>query len=264
METDLVVEDKRSAAALLAREPDSSLIALMERLATNTNLEADKIEKLFNIVLDGQRKMREMADEQEFAHQMADFKKNPPEIVKNRTAKMSGTAKGSGREYTLEYSYADLDAYVSAAMPGLAERGITWSFEITEIPTLITVSCILRYGLYTSKPSTKSGPPEDSGVKNPLQAGGSTLAYLERYTFCAATGLTAAMPDNDGNKFGLSSEDCAARLKAIQTAPDNAAVDKVYLAAKKAALDAKDTEALRLFTEAGTVRRRELADAKVR
>ena len=235
--------------------PDSSIMAVMERLATNTNLDADKIEKLFNVFIEGQRKMRTMEDEREFAHRMADFKKNPPEISKNRTAKMSGTAKGSGREYTLEYSYADLDAYASACMPGLAERGITWSFQVSETPQLITVSCILRYGLFETKPSTKSGPPEDSGVKNPLQAGGSALAYLERYTFCAATGFTAAMPDTDGNLNGVS--DREARLTAIKTAPDLESLKRVYLAASKAATDAKDTEALRLFTEAKEIRKKE-------
>jgi len=260
MSTEIEVQDKRSAALARVEEPDSSILSVMERLASNPNLDADKIDKLFNIFISGQRKMREMTDEQEFSHRMAEFKKNPPEIVRNRKAKIEGTAKGSGKEYSYQYSYADLDSYCKEAMPGLAERGITWSFPFQEGPDgKITVSCVLRYGLYTHTPTTLSGMPE--GGNNPLQARGVAVAYLERYTFAGATGLTAAMPDNDGNRTGLSVDDRNARLKAIRTAPDNAAVNKVYLAAKKAATDANDSESLRLFTEAGAARRKELGDA---
>lgn len=259
MSSELVVEDKRSAS-LVPAEPDSSILAVMERLAANPNLDADKIEKLFDVFINGQRKMREMVDEQAFSHQMAEFKKNPPEIIKNRKASLQGVAKGSGKEYSFEYRYADLDSYCKEAMPGLAERGITWSFPFSEAPSgLITVSCVLRYGLYTHTPTTLSGMPE--GGSNPLQARGVAVAYLERYTFCGATGLTAAMPDNDANRMGLSTEERDARLKAIKTAPDNQSVNKVYLAAKKAAQDAKDSESLRLFTEAGAKRREELDHA---
>ena len=66
-EPEIVVEDKRSASLAKVVEPDSSLLNVMERFATNPNLDADKIEKLFNIFIDGQRKMRVMNDEQEFA-----------------------------------------------------------------------------------------------------------------------------------------------------------------------------------------------------
>ncbi len=258
MSTEIV--ERRSAALVAAREPDSSILSVMERLATNTNLDADKIEKLFNVFIDGQRRMREMADEQEFAHGMAEFKKNPPEIIKNRTAKLQGTARGSGREYAFEYSYADLDAFCKEAMPRLAERGITWSFPFSQDKDgRITVSCVLRYGLYSHTPTTLSGMPE--GGSNPLQANGVAVAYLERYTFCGATGLTAAMPDNDGNRGGMTSEDRKSRLDSIKTAPDAEALKRVYLAADKAAKEAKDGDAQKMFAEAKNSRYKELAHA---
>jgi hypothetical protein len=213
-------------------QADSSLLGVMERFASNPNLDADKIEKLFNIFITGQRQMRVMNDEQAFAHGMAEFKKNPPSIVKNRTAKLAGTAKTSGREYSYEYSYADLDAYCKEAMPLLALQGITWSFPFSEDEKTgkITVSCVLRYGIYSNIPTTLSGMPE--GGNNPLQAKGVTVAYLERYTFCGATGLTAAMPDSDGNKAGVP--DLDKYFDAIKTAPDVDALKKVYLAALEA------------------------------
>jgi hypothetical protein len=203
MSTAIQMTDRR-AAIVAAEQPEvqsNALLAVMDRLANNPNLDADKIERLLNVFIDGQRKMAEMTDERAFAEAMADFKKNPPEIVKRKVAKMKGVAKGSGREYEMSYSYADLEEYTSAAMPALAERGITWSFPFSEAEDgKITVRCVLRYGLYEHTPTTLSSAPDDSGNKNAIQQKGSTISYLERYTFCGATGLVAAMPDTDGHR----------------------------------------------------------------
>jgi hypothetical protein len=42
------------------------------------------------------------------------------------------------------------------------------------------------------------GAPDTSGSKNSIQAVGSTVSYLERYTLLAATGLAAKDQDDDG------------------------------------------------------------------
>lgn len=240
-------------------QADSSLLGVMERFASNPNLDAEKIERLFNIFINGQRQMRVMNDEQAFAHGMAEFKKNPPEVIRNRTAKVQGTAKGSGREYAYEYSYADLDAYCKEAMPLLAQQGITWSFPFSENESTgkITVSCVLRYGLYSNTPTTLSGMPE--GGNNPLQAKGVATSYLERYTFCGATGLTAAMPDSDGNKAGVP--DLDKYFDAIKTAPDIDALKKVYLAALEAAKKEGRKDYELPLSEAKNDRYKELANA---
>ena len=259
MTTEIV--EQRSAALAQIEQPDSSILTVMERLASNPNLDADKIDKLFNIFISGQRKMREMTDEQEFAHRMADFKKAPPEIIKSRVMEMRGEAKGSGKEYSLKVNYADLDAYASAIMAGLAERGITWSFPFSQKDNQITVSCILRYGLYQHTPTTMTGGPDTTGAKNAIQAIASTITYFERYTLCGATGFTAAMPDTDGNLNGLDPEDRDARLKAINTAPDLESLKRVYIAATKAASEAKDSVALEAFTAAKEGRKKGLGHA---
>lgn len=256
MSTSIAVVEQPGLVAP-SREPDSSILAVMERLATNPSLDADKIEKLFNVFIEGQRRMRLMSDEQEFSHRMAEFKKNPPEIIKGRTAKMQNKEKTA----SWEVPYADLDAYCKEAMPGLAAQGITWSFPFSEAGNIITVSCVLRYGLYNHTPSTLSAAPDSSGAKNEIQAKGSAVAYLERYTFCGATGLTAAMPDNDGNRTGVSKEEIDRYLKAIGTAPDADALKKVYFEADKAAKAVHDAGASRTYAEAKNTRYKEIARA---
>jgi hypothetical protein len=79
--------------------------------------------------------------------------------------------------------------------------------------------------------------------------------YLLLSIFNIAVGIDAA------EKQGIPDDKIEPFLHAIRTAPDNESLNKVYLAAKKAATEAKDNEALRLFTEAGTKRRQEFGNA---
>jgi hypothetical protein len=45
-----------------------------------------------------------------------------------------------------------------------------------------------------------SAPDDQSGGKNAIQARGSTVTYLQRYTLLSAFGLVAADEDDDGRK----------------------------------------------------------------
>ena len=201
MPNDIVVQDKRSAAIEQAKPPQSvdPLLALMDKMSSNPNLTPEMVGAMMNVYIDGQRKMATMTDEREFSMRMAEFKKNPPEIVKRLTMKMKGTAKGSGNAYELTAHYADLNAYSDACMAGLAEKGITWDFEGENTPNECWARCVLHYGLFTYRGPKYVSKPETSGVKNDLQSQGSAGSYLMRYSFCGATGMTAALPpDRNG------------------------------------------------------------------
>lgn len=232
-QTDLVVQDKRSASLAQVQDvvPQDPIMALMSKFASNDSISPEKAKMLLDIYVDGQRRMQEMQDERAFADAMADFKKNPPKIIKNRVAR----AEKDGRLlYT--YNFADLDAYATAIMAGLAERGITWSFPFTEANEKITVSCILRYGLYTHEPTTMTAGPDNTGGKNAIQAKASTISYLERYTLCGASGFTAAMPDSDGKppksdapqKETIPDDKVDEWIEALQQAPDIDALKAVF------------------------------------
>jgi hypothetical protein len=251
--SEITLTDKRSAALEQARPQMDPLLAVMDKLANNPNLDADKIERLMTIFIDGQRKMATMADEIAFANAMADFKKNPPNIVKSKLAEVK---KDGVKLY--DYRYADLDAYATAAEAGLAERGITWSFPFSEAPNgVITVSCVLRCRLYTHTPTTLSSPPDQTGGKNAIQAKASTITYLERYTFCGATGLTAGMPDTDGTTLtqkpaeaGCLEAGVAADFQSlIEGSGSHEELQTNYFKARDAAAAAKDGDAAKRFAE---------------
>ena len=261
--TEMVVQDKRSASIERTIPHADPLLAVMDKLANNPNLDADKIERLMNVFIDGQRKMETLTDERAFAHAMADFYKNPPRIIKNRLAEM---LKDGRKLY--EYNFADLDAYATAAQSALAERGITWSFPFSETNGVITVSCILRFGLYAHTPTSMSSPADQTGGKNGIQAKGSTLSYLERYTLCGATGLTAGMPDNDGKTVeaeSLMEEGAAADF--VSLIEGSGSVDELqanYFKARDAAAAAKDKRATDNFAQVKNQMYRKLSKGATR
>jgi hypothetical protein len=265
LEGAIVLQDKRSASIERAAQDNNALLSLVERFASNHDLDPVKAEKLIDIFITGQRRMLEMSDEQAFAHAMADFKKTPPDVIKSKVAKM---VKDGRKLYS--YNFADLDAYASAAQVGLAERGITWSFPFSEDDKgVITVSCILRYGLYQHTPTTMRAPADQTGGKNFIQAKASTLTYLERYTFCGATGLTAGMPDNDAAKITPAEADScmevgfAADLKSlIEGSGDHDELRRNYFKARDAAAAAKDVKATEVFANAKNIRLGQLNRAK--
>jgi hypothetical protein len=82
--------------------------------------------------------------------------------------------------------------------------------------TAISVTCILT-GHGHEEENTLSGPADASGSKNAIQAIGSTLTYLQRYTLVQALGL-AASSDDDGVAAGageLISEEQREKLLAV-------------------------------------------------
>lgn len=98
--------------------------------------------------------------------------------------------------------YANFAAYAAAVKDVLADHGLSYRFR-TEQTDRITVTCILSHRDGHSEESSLSGPADTSGNKNAIQAIGSTLTYLQRYTLIQALGLAAA-EDDDGKAGGIA------------------------------------------------------------
>lgn len=94
--------------------------------------------------------------------------------------------------------YANFAAYAAAVKDVLAKHGLSYRFR-TEQADKITVTCILSHRDGHFEESSLSGPADSSGSKNAIQAIGSTLTYLQRYTLVQALGL-AASEDDDGQR----------------------------------------------------------------
>lgn len=240
-----------TAAAIVPAEPqqNASLMTVIERLSSNPNVDIDKIRQL----LEMQERWEVNRDKSALRHAVAEFKKNPPQIIKNRTAKAG----------TFTYSYSDLENITSAIQEGLAARGVTHSWVPSEANGVISVTCVLKFGMYEEPGATLSAPPDTSGAKNAIQAKGSTVSYLEKYTLLAATGMAAGMPDTDGadQEPIMDGEAWNAHVRLIREAGSPEALKGIWQTAVKEARVNKDVVSEKKFTEAKDKRKTELEQA---
>lgn len=94
--------------------------------------------------------------------------------------------------------YAPLDEEVRQMKPVLSAHGFSFRHEVSENDNnSITVRCILAHRDGHSESATLTGPADNSGKKNSIQAIGSSVTYLRRYTFEAVTGLVTTDQDDD-------------------------------------------------------------------
>lgn len=96
--------------------------------------------------------------------------------------------------------YANFAAYASVIDPIISRFGLSYRFRTTQTDR-INVTCVLAHKDGHYEETTLSGPPDTTGSKNAIQAIGSTLTYLQRYTLVQALGL-AASEDDDGKSVG--------------------------------------------------------------
>lgn len=120
-----------------------------------------------------------------------------PPIVKTREVDFT-TAKG-GRTH---YRYEDLAEITDSLSPVMAKHGLSfrWRTDSTQ-KGLVSVTCIVEHRDGHAEETTLAGPYDESGNKNPIQAIGSVVTYLQRYTLKAAIGVAAAH-DDEGRSAG--------------------------------------------------------------
>ena len=128
---------------------------------------------------------------------MSAFKANPPEITKNKDVHYS-TSKGD-----TDYSHATLDHVANAISTAMSPHGLSFRWSVDQ-GDAIRVGCFVTHVNGHSEEVWLQAPADQSGGKNSIQAIGSTVTYLQRYTLLAATGLAAKGQDNDGSSADQS------------------------------------------------------------
>lgn len=128
-----------------------------------------------------------------FESAMSAAKAEIPRIVKNRVVDFT-----SQRGRT-NYRHEDLGEIAKVVDPILGRHGLSYRFETTTEAKLVRVACIVSHRDGHSVRNELVAGHDESGNKNSIQAIGSTITYLQRYTLKAALGL-AASNDDDGGK----------------------------------------------------------------
>lgn len=124
------------------------------------------------------------------------FKAEPPTVIKNKHVGFESRKTGD----KTDYDHATLDQVVGVIAPALSHHGLSHRWQTKQENGLITVTCILMHALGHSEEVSLTAGADMSGSKNPIQAVGSTVTYLQRYTLLAITGLAAKGQDDDAQR----------------------------------------------------------------
>lgn len=219
----------------------STPMGLLQR-AVDRGADLATIEKLMDL------RDREEATQarKAFVSAMARFKANAPELMKDKEVSFDST----------KYKHAQLGNIVEKIAAGLSEVGISWRWETSQSGQIIRVTCILTHEAGHSESNYLEAAPDASGKKNSIQAVGSTVTYLQRYTLLAATGLATKDQDSDGLIPDMPEETFQGHLKAIREAETITDLSAVFSKSYKAA--GRDKVTQKALIEAKDVRKAEL------
>ncbi len=159
------------------------------KLAISGNADLEKLEKLLAL----QERWEANEARKAYNEAMTSFKANPPKINKDRKVNYR-TTNG-----VMNYNHASLANCADKITAELSKYGLSASWTTQqETNGLIKVTCKIIHNKGHFEITSLQASADNSGSKNSIQAIGSTVSYLERYTLLALTGLATYDMDNDG------------------------------------------------------------------
>lgn len=202
---EIVTHDGLSAPVASANviQHADGLLSVIERAARDPSVDLDKFERLMAM----QERIQHAEAERQFNAALAAAKGEFPTIRKNRTVDFTSQ---KGRT---NYRYEDLSEIARAIDPVLARHGLSYRFKTVQDSGKITVTCVLTHRAGHSEGTTLSAGEDHSGNKNSIQAIGSSVRYLQRYTLTSALGLSVSNEDEDDDgkaATDISAEDLIA------------------------------------------------------
>lgn len=151
-------------------------------IAISKDVDIDKLEKLMQL----QERWQAGLAKKAFISSMSSFQNDCPVILKTKQG------------YDNRYQYAPLDDIISTIKKTLFDNGLTYRWEQAEKDNKIMVTCIVTHIDGHSEQTTLESVADTSGSKNAIQAKGSTVQYLRRYTLESVLGIATSSIDNDG------------------------------------------------------------------
>lgn len=150
------------------------------QIAIESNADIDKLERLMEL----QERWESNEAKKGFVKAMAEFQSKCPMIVKKK--------QGHNCKYA---PLGDIQMQVSDL---LADCGLSYRFEQQSDGNMLSITCVVTHILGHDERVTMTAETDTSGKKNPIQARGSTVTYLQRYTFTGILGIITADEDTDG------------------------------------------------------------------
>jgi hypothetical protein len=180
----------------------------MLEIAVQQGADIDKLEKLMQL----QERWEASNAKKSYVAAMSRFRSECPTIAKTRTGHNT--------------KYAGLSESIDQIKGLLAQCGLSHSWSTTQSEALVTVTCTVTHIDGHSESTQLSGGADTSGSKNSIQAIGSTVSYLQRYTLFSILGLASQDMDTDG-QAGVPQE----AVDAITSAPNIKELQAAFKAA---------------------------------
>ena len=228
-----------------------AIMRIIEKAMASPDFDVAKLTALLSIKEQWDKNEAKKAYNESFTA----FKAEALQIVK-RTDVKAGPLAGK--------KYADLPSVVNIVTPALSRHGLSAAWAITkDEKDWIEVTCTIKHVLGHSESVSIGGPPDTGGAKSPLQARGSTLSYLERYTLKAITGLSEQDDDTDGRPEKRMADSAVADWQAaIEGCADEAAAKAMWQQVATATKAAGDVEAHEQLRAALTARLKAIKSSK--
>lgn len=174
--------------------------AQLLQIAVENKYDLDMVSKLITLSNEWEdRQARKLFDEA-----FSKFQYECPTIIK--------------RKQGHNYKFAPLGDIINQVKLALFENSLSFRFEQKHEKGIIRITCVATHAAGYSRSTWMESAAETSGSKNNIQAIGSAVQYLQRYTFCSLLGIATADEDIDGrvdNGVNLISDDECIRLEEL-------------------------------------------------
>lgn len=164
----------------------SAIISLIERAATDPNVDIDKMGRLLAM----QERIMSRNAETAFNEALAAMQPELPEIDQK------------GRNTNTSKTYAKWEDIHEGITPVLAKYGFALSFKTEHSEKTVSVTAILRHRDGHSDQTSLPLPVDAGAGRNAVQSVGSSVSYGKRYTACALLNIRSRGEDDDGRKGG--------------------------------------------------------------
>lgn len=183
----------------------TSLIQVIERAASNPNVDIEKMERLLAMAERMNAKQAEVA----FADALAALQPNLPYISEKGAIMVNDVVRST---------YARYEDIMQVLSPLLGSHGFSLTFDTAKPDSGLTCySGTLTHKAGHSRTATIYLPTDQSGSKNTVQALGSATSYAKRYLVQMLLNIVSRGQDDDGQSATVEyiTESQAADLQAL-------------------------------------------------
>lgn len=173
---------------------------LIKQETTPSSLLQQAIEKGLGVeelskLMDLQERWEKNQARKRFFESFTEFQSKSPEIRKTKEVKFETKTGG-----TTNYKYAPLSEITNQISESLQKSNLSYRWEIQDNATEIKVTCLISHIEGHTEQTTMTANPDTSGNKNAIQARGSAIEYMKRYTLIGALGISTADSDVDAKQ----------------------------------------------------------------